>query len=76
MNDLKKQANTKVKFRTHLIIYLAVISLLTIINLTITHGYFWAKWPILGWGIAIVIHAISAYSPSSNASVKEPTSEK
>lgn len=71
MNDLKTQTKAKAEFRIHLIIYLAVIGLLTIINLTITKGYFWAKWPMMGWGIAIIIHGISAYYSSGNANPTE-----
>ena len=71
MNDLKTQAKAKTEFRIHLIIYLAVIILLTIINLTMTPEYFWAKWPMMGWGIAIIIHAIRAYSSSGNTNVTE-----
>ena len=76
MNNLKKQNKAKAEFRIHLIIYLVVISILTIINLTITPEYFWAKWPMIGWGIAIIIHAISVYSSLGNSSAEEPTNEK
>ena len=70
MNNLKTQAKAKAEFRIHLIIYLAVISLLTVINLTVTPGYFWAKWPMMGWGIAIIIHGISAYYFSDKANLR------
>lgn len=71
MKNKEAQAKVKVAFRTHLIIYIAVISLLAIINLLATPGYIWFKWPLLGWGIAIVIHAISVYSSSSNSNLKK-----
>jgi len=67
MNNSENQKKAKAEFRIHLIIYLAVISLLTIINLTATPGYFWAKWPMIGWGIAIIIHGVSALYSSSEA---------
>jgi hypothetical protein len=31
---------------------------------------------MIGWGIAIIIHAISVYSSLGNSSAEEPTSEK
>jgi len=68
MNNLETQTKAKAEFRTHLLIYLAVICLLTIINLIVTSGYFWAKWPMLGWGIAIIIHGVIAYYSLGEAS--------
>lgn len=56
-----KKAKGKVEFRIHLINYIAVNALLAIINLTLTPGYIWFKWPLLGWGIGIFFHALSVY---------------
>lgn len=58
----QKMAKVKVEFRIHLINYIAVVTLLAIINLTLTPGYIWFKWPLLGWGIGIILHALSVYS--------------
>jgi len=48
-----------------------VCSLLVVIDLvtnesggTVT-GLNWAYWPIIGWGIAILIHALSVFRPLS-----------
>ena len=69
-----KKAKVKVEFRIHLITFIAVITLLAIINLTLTPGYIWFKWPLLGWGLAIIIQAFSVYS--SGKSFKERMIEK
>jgi hypothetical protein len=67
MNDQKSQqtaqtrAKEKVEFRIHLISYFAVMTLLALINLTLTPGYIWFKWPLLGWGIGIILHALNVY---------------
>jgi len=58
----RKMAKVKVEFRIHLINYIAVNTLLAIINLTLTPGYIWFKWPLLGWGIGVIFHALSANS--------------
>lgn len=71
MKNKIAQAKAKVEFRIHLIIYIAVITILTIINLLVTQGYIWFIWPLLGWGIAIVIHALSVYFSSGKSSLKE-----
>jgi len=63
-------AKVKVEFRIHLINYIAVNTLLAIINLTLTPGYIWFKWPLLGWGIGIILHALSVYY-FGTSSIKE-----
>ena len=49
------------KFRAHLIPYLAVNTFLVLINLTTDRSYFWAIFPILGWGLGLFFHGWSAY---------------
>jgi len=49
-------------FYYHLVSYAAVNVLLHIINLMAGGGY-WAIWPLLGWGIAIVLHGARIYAP-------------
>lgn len=45
-------------FWTHLLTYVAVNTMLVVIwAMNNDGGNFWPVWPILGWGIGIVIHA-------------------
>lgn len=55
----RQKAKQKVEFKIHMIAYIVVNSLLAIINLTFTPGYLWFIWPLLGWGIGIVLHGES-----------------
>jgi hypothetical protein len=48
-------------FKAHLIPYLAVNTFLILINLVTSPGYFWAIFPILGWGLGLFFHGWSAY---------------
>ncbi|MGQ7868752.1 2TM domain-containing protein [Sunxiuqinia sp. sy24] len=52
----RQKAKQKVEFKIHMIAYIVVNSLLAIINLTFTPGYLWFIWPLLGWGVGIVLH--------------------
>lgn len=70
-----QNAKLKVEFRIHMITYILVISLLAIINITQTPDYLWFMWPLLGWGIGIIFHALSVYY-SGNTSIKERMIEK
>jgi transcriptional regulator with XRE-family HTH domain len=49
------------KFYLHLIQYLVVLCVLTIINVVTNPGYFWVIWPALGWGIALISHALKTF---------------
>mgnify|MGYP002398688442 CR=1 FL=1 len=69
------RAKTKVEFRIHLINYLVINTVLAVINLTLTPEYIWFKWPLLGWGIGIILHAFRVHH-SENTSIKERIIEK
>ncbi|MDO6526376.1 2TM domain-containing protein [Motilimonas sp. 1_MG-2023] len=49
-------------FYSHLSTYVLVMLLLTAINLFFSPYYFWAIWPMLGWGIGIVNHALGVFN--------------
>ena len=66
----RKMAKAKVEFRIHLINYIAVNTLLAILNLTLSPGYIWFIWPLLGWGIGIILHALRVYV-FGTSSIKE-----
>ena len=46
-------------FWVHLAFYLAVNAFLVIIWSADTSDSFWPVWPMLGWGIGVVAHAVS-----------------
>lgn len=58
----KKRLVAKRAFKSHLFVYLAVCGVLLVINLLTFPAYLWAKWPAMGWGIAIIFHAMTVYS--------------
>lgn len=48
-------------FKSHLLIFIAINAFLVILNLVVTPGYFWAIYPILGWGLGLLLHGIKVY---------------
>lgn len=47
-------------WRRHVGVYAAVMGLLVAIwLLTDPFGYFWPVWPMLGWGLGLVLHRLS-----------------
>lgn len=63
------RAKAKIEFRIHLINYIIINTLLAIINLTLSPEYIWFKWPVLGWGIGIILHGTKVHFPT-NSSLK------
>jgi hypothetical protein len=66
MEDWKyKEAQKRVKkmkdFYGHFTSYLIMSVFFIFINLFTSRGYFWAIWPILGWGIGIAFHAMDVF---------------
>jgi hypothetical protein len=48
-------------FYIHFVVFVLVIALLFIVNWTATPEVWWAQWPLLGWGIGVVAHALAVY---------------
>ena len=66
MNDAKyEEAKERVKelkgFYSNLITYLAVVTLLMIINLITSPDHLWFYWVALFWGIGITLHATKVF---------------
>jgi len=48
----------------HVTAYLAVNAVLIWINIDTSPDYFWAKWPLVGWAVALLFHGYSVFSSS------------
>ncbi len=60
--EAKKRVEDIKGFYYHLVSYIVVNGFLVILNLLTSPEYFWFIWPILGWGVGLVIHAFSVFS--------------
>jgi len=64
-SDLREEAirslRRKRDFRSHVIAYVLVNSLLVVIWLETGAGFFWPIFPIAGWGIGVAFNAWDAY---------------
>ena len=63
-----RRIRAKRGFRVHFAVYLAVNALLVLIWAMTPTTYFWPVWPMLGWGIGVVAHAVSVYVGPSEIS--------
>jgi hypothetical protein len=67
----KKRVEAKIGFYVHLAVYVAVNTLLIIINLLTSSQYLWFKWPLMGWGIGLFFHALGVFVFSGGSAIKE-----
>ena len=72
----RKKVEAKIGFYIHLAVYAGVNTLLIIINLITSTQYLWFKWPLIGWGIGILFHALGVFAFSKGLSIKERMIEK
>ena len=67
MNEEEKYRRAKERveeikgFYIHLFMYIIVNSGLFLINLIFARNHWWFYWPLLGWGIGIVAHALTVF---------------
>lgn len=67
--EIRKIAKSRVGFKAHLLVYVAVNILLALIWLiTINYAetpvestYYWPIWPHIGWGVGVTIHGFLVY---------------
>ena len=72
----KKRVEAKMGFYTHLSVYVAVILLLVVINFLSSSSTIWFQWPMLGWGIAVAIHALAVFIFPNRFTASEKMIEK
>lgn len=65
----RQRAKAKFGFYSHVAIYAAVILLLFFVNILTAPGTYWVVWPLMGWGIAVVIHGVSVYGARRKAEI-------
>ncbi len=63
-----RRIQAKRGFWAHFAVYVAVNALLVLIWALTSATYFWPVWPMLGWGIGVVAHAVSVYVGRSEIS--------
>jgi len=61
----RRRAGAKIGFYIHLVVYVVVNSFLVAVNLIYSPQRLWFFWPLLGWGIGIIFHAIFVLGPGS-----------
>ena len=74
LNDYEKAkriVEAKLAFFIHLGVYICVNIMLVIINLNTDPSVLWFKWPLMGWGIGLVIHGLNTFIHGKLDKIKE-----
>ena len=61
-----QQVDKRIGFYVHLVVFLLVCGGLAAVNWFATPEVWWAQWPFLGWGVAVVFHALCAFGSGPN----------
>ena len=72
----KKGVEARRDFYIHLAVYVCVNIVLIVINLATSSDYLWFKWPLLGWGIGVLVHALCVFVFPKGSAITEQTVEK
>jgi 2TM domain len=63
--EMKKQhisnSQKRREFKSHLMSFIVINGFLILLNLFTSPSYFWAIYPILGWGLGLLLHGIKTY---------------
>jgi hypothetical protein len=60
--EAKRRVEALKGFYIHAFVYICVISALAGINM-ISRGDWWVHWPMLGWGLGVLGHALAVCGP-------------
>ena len=58
-------------FYIHLTVYIVVNLILFSINMIVSPDSLWFFWPLMGWGIAIVLHALRVFGGAFGSNWEE-----
>jgi hypothetical protein len=59
--EAKQRVEEMKGFYIHLVSYLLVNAALAVTNLLTSPEYLWFIWPLMGWGVGLIIHGISTF---------------
>ena len=61
-----QQVEKRIGFYVHLSVFVLVCAGLAAVNMFATPEVWWAQWPFIGWGVAVIFHGLCAYGRGPN----------
>ena len=59
--EAKRRVRAIRGFYVHLVVYVLVNTFLFLLDITMSPDVLWFYWPLIGWGIALAMHAASVF---------------
>jgi hypothetical protein len=66
-----KATDAKIGFYIHLAVFVVVNAGLAAINLSTPSDILWFQWPLLGWGLGLVLHALLVFVFPPGSRIRE-----
>ncbi len=76
LESARARAEAKYKFFVHVAVFLAVMLLLVIIDMLTSPGVIWFIWPLVGWGLAVVLHGAKVYLLADRNAIIDAMTER
>ncbi|MBI3953631.1 MAG: 2TM domain-containing protein [Chloroflexi bacterium] len=58
----ERRVGARLGFLSHLLLFALVNLALATVNALATPSFWWFPWPLLGWGIALAVHAVNVFA--------------
>ncbi|MDU8928726.1 2TM domain-containing protein [Alisedimentitalea sp. MJ-SS2] len=72
----KRRAKAKYGFFVHVAVFVVVMVLLIAINVLTLPETNWTIWPLMGWGLAVVLHGLRVFVFSGRNVILEAMTER
>ena len=72
----KKAVRVQMAFYIHLTVYALVNAVLVALNLATSPGHLWFQWPLLGWGVGVIAHALVTFALARGPGIARRMIEK
>lgn len=68
---VETRVENKLGFYIHLAVYLVINLSLVALNLSTSPASYWFQWPLIGWGIGLVLHALIVFLFGEGSAIRE-----
>ena len=72
----RDRAEAKYQFYVHVAVYVAVMVLLVVINMITSPASNWSIWPLIGWGLAVVLHGLRVFVLGGKRAIVDAMTEQ
>jgi hypothetical protein len=72
----KERVEGKIGFLIHLVVYVLVNGLLIVVNLITSPANLWFIYPMLGWGLGVLVHGLRTYVFTGQMKIPERMIQK